>query len=283
MKISRNQMLPCLAVGFALLLCVTDAMAQPGGRGGRRGGPGGAGPAGGRMGAAGRMGGGGSQFLLRREDVRKDLELSDEQIEQLEKLSEGREPIDREALRSELEGLSDDQRIEKMRERREETAKENDEKLREILLPHQMERLKQITAQLSAQGGSRSLTGGRLADQLGITDEQKEKIRIKSEELQKSLTEKIAALRKEMQEELLAELTPEQRAQYQEMMGDEFKFEQPRRAGQAQGVGGRGAGGGRAGGARGAGGARRPGGRRGGNPSGDRPSGEPPVRDGNEF
>lgn len=240
---------------FAVTLCVTDVMAQPGGgRGGRQGGRQRGGP-----GGAGARIGGGPQFLLRRDDVQKDLELSEEQIELIEEMSGERGRgggIDRDALRAELEGLSDEERSERLREMRDERTADAQKKIEEILLPHQVERLAQISAQFSAQGGSRSLTGGSLAEKLGITDEQKEKIREKSEELQKELNEKIAKLRQQMQEELLNELTPDQQAQYKEMMGEAFKFEQQQRGGfggpGGGGIGGRRGGGGQRG--RGAGG-----------------------------
>ena len=109
----------------------------------------------------------------------------------------------------------------------------------------------------SAQRGSRSWINGSLAEKLKITDEQKERIEEKAEELQKKLDERIAKLREQMQAELIAELTPEQQAQYKEIMGETFTFEREQRADRGGDRGGdRGARGGR-GGDRGPGGAGR--------------------------
>ena len=226
MKLSFRLCLPCAVVGLAVLLSATDVMAQPGG---------------GRQGGRGGRGGGedSSGRLLRNEAVQKDLELSGDQIDLIEGLSQGRGG-DRESIMAELDGLSGEERMEKMREMRDRRTEEMKKELDDILLPHQMERLMQIANQASAQGGARSLMSGSIADKLGITEEQKERLREKAEELQKEMNEKIAKLRAEMQDELMAELTADQRAQYQEMMGDAFKFERPTRGGQGGDRGGQG-------------------------------------------
>ncbi|MDG1872833.1 MAG: hypothetical protein P8J27_02900 [Mariniblastus sp.] len=238
--------LPGLAILFAFLLGATDVMGQ-----GRRG-----------PGAKQRGGDDNPQRLLRNEDIQKELELSDDQIRSLEDMNEARDTdgpdrgLDRETLRAELEGLSEEERTKKMREMRTARSEERMSKLSEILLPHQIQRLTQLAAQATARGG----LNGTLAEKLNITDEQKEKIQKKAEELQIEMNAKIEKLRQQMQQQLLAELSPEQQAQYKEMMGDAFTFKRPTRGQGPDGAGGgrggdRGAGGGR-GGDRGAGGGR---------------------------
>ncbi|MDG1513141.1 MAG: hypothetical protein P8L78_15655 [Mariniblastus sp.] len=250
MKFSFKLCLPCTVMALAFLLCATDVMAQPGGGRGGRGGRGG--------------GEESSSRLLRNEAVQKDLELSGDQIELIEGLSQGRGG-DRESIMAELDGLSGEERMEKMREMRDRRTAEMKKELDDILLPHQIERLEQIANQASAQGGARSLMGGSLADKLGITADQKERLSEKAEELQKEMNEKIAKLRAEMQDELLGELTADQRAQYKEMMGDAFKFERSTRGGPGGDRGGAGGDrGGNRGGDRGS--------DRGGNRGGDRSS-----------
>lgn len=245
------KVIPCLTVLLVLAVCSADAMAQGPGRGGRqRGGAGGA---------------DNPSRLLRSEAVQKELEMTDEQIELIKELSEGqnRGPgIDREALRAEMEGLSDEERMAKIKEMRESRSKEQMEQLGEILLPHQMDRLSQISFQASTQGGTRSLLGGPVADKLNITDEQKEELRETAEELQKKFEEEVAKLREEMQSKLLEALTPEQQAEYKKLTGEKFTFERQQRgdrvAGGARDRGGRGGAGNRRGGERGG---NRPGGR----------------------
>lgn len=222
--------------GLTLCLCSMDVMAQPG-RG--RGGPGGGGQGFGRRGAGVAGGTGG---LLRRDDVRKELELTDEQLEDLQALNQERGGFDRRALREEMEGLSDEERRERFTEIRNEREAEVKEKLGEILLPFQVKRLEQISNQAASRGGSRSLLDGRIADKLKITDEQKDKIREKAEKLQKEYEAKLEEMRKAMQEEILEELSSSQRKEYEEMMGEAFKFDNNnnnRQAGNGRDRGGR--------------------------------------------
>ena len=244
MSLPLKTLIPCLAVLLAFALCASDVMAQGPGRGGRQGG----GRQGGGRGPGGPGGPGGadnSQRLLRSEAVQRELEMTDEQIELLEEFNGERGRgggVDREKLRAEMEGLSDEERMEKFKEMRETRTKEQKERLGEILLPHQMDRLSQLAVQASAQSGVRALTSGTIAEKLNMTDEQKEELRETAEELQKEYEEKVAKLRAEMQEKLLSSLTPEQQATFKEITGEQFAFE-TRRGGGARGRDGRGGGG----------------------------------------
>ena len=81
----------------------------------------------------------------------------------------------------------------------------------EILLPHQKERLKQLAVQCRC-GAAGLAQSEDLAKKLGISDEQREKLRTKARELER-------AMRKKLTEDLLKELTPEQQAKYKELVG----------------------------------------------------------------
>jgi hypothetical protein len=216
MKFRNRFFLAASIASLSVLLCTTDIMAQ--GRG--RGGPG------------GRRGGGGQTSpsqLLRRDDVRQELELTEEQLESLRELGQDRMGgRSREELREEFEGLSQEERREKMQEMRTEREESMKVKMSEILLPFQVERLTQISNQMSARSGANSLTNGALAEKLKITDEQKEKIKEKAEKLQNEFSEKVAEMRAKMQEEILGELSSTQRREYEEMMGDKFEFQDNR-------------------------------------------------------
>lgn len=253
-----------------------------GGRGGQRGGPG-------RGGFQG-PGGGGKLGLLRVAEVKKELELIDEQNADIEKLGEelraqrsGDRPdfqnLSQEEIqaaiakrREERDALSDAERAKQDEERRAQQLaqqKEADAKLAEILLPHQMDRLSQIELQ---QQGIGALTTDPVVKELGLSDKAKadvaaaiqasrDKMRAKMQELfqgggnREGFAEKFAAVRKEVEDEVLAKLTQGQRDKFAEMKGD--PFEMPRggfggfggRGGQGgQGAGGRGGRGGEGGG-----------------------------------
>lgn len=217
---------PCMVVLFALTLCVTDAMAQGGNRGGKQRG--------------GRNGGGedNPQKLLRIEAVQRELELTEEQIKSLAGANDGRDrdrDDDREAREAEFEGLSEEEREERRREIRNARTNERTEQLSDILLPFQVDRLNQIAAQASARGGARALINGSLAQKLGITETQRSRIEVKAGELAEELDAKIAKLRNQMQEEILSELDPDQRAQYRTIMGEKFTFEEKQKDGKRNG------------------------------------------------
>jgi Spy/CpxP family protein refolding chaperone len=228
---------------------------QPGGPGGPggppQGGPGGGpGGFGGPGGMGGFFGGGMSDIMiLAREDVQKELELVDDQIEQLGKL---RDNNDMRRMFEQVRDLPQEERGAKMREIMETAQAAVKEALKNILLEHQQVRFKQLTMQWQMRGGGGLASSEDVAKELGISDEQREKLRTKARELER-------AMRKKLLEDLLKELTPEQQAKYKELVGEPFEFQQDERFGP-----GRGGQFGPGGGGRGDGG-RGNGGRRGGN------------------
>jgi Spy/CpxP family protein refolding chaperone len=208
--------------------------------------------------------------LLRDENVQKDLELVDEQKTKLTALAEKV----RDDMRAQFQGfdfgsfrdLSEeerDKRFAEMREKSQKVVASAQSELDQILLPHQKERLKQIVvqSQLRRQDTSDALSSGALAEQLGITDEQKEKLRAKQEEVQASIREKFEKIRQEAQNELFSVLTPEQQAKLKAMIGNPITFSPPQF----------GFGGGGPGGPGGGGFNRGPGGAGGGAPGGNAP------------
>jgi Spy/CpxP family protein refolding chaperone len=230
-----------MAVGVVVCLVAVDfAAAQGPGRG--RGGPGGG------------FGGGGSLGLLQSEAVQKELEMVPEQNEKIAKINEEM----REQMREMFSGfrdLSDEERQAKFAEVREQGEKLREElqkKVDAVLMPNQRARLKQIEvqSQIRSRGTAGALAGSQLAEALGLTQEQQDKLREKSEAASQELREKIEELRKETQEKLLDEvLTSDQRAKLKEMIGDQFEgstfgggnFQQRGQRGQGGRPGGQGA------------------------------------------
>ncbi len=231
--VSRKLLVAALAVVCLVSVCITTAVAQPG-RGGRGGG-------------MGSFGGGGLIGVLMREDARKELELVDEQVTELQKLGEGM----RGRMGEMFSGLRDiedrEERSAKFREVMEKAQEEIEKEIGKVLLPHQMKRAKQLAFQQRLRGGAgRALTsGGSLAEELGISESQQEKLRAANEKLEAELRQKIAELRNEAQDELLKVLTPQQQAKFKELVGEPFEFQQMefRRPGGEGGQGGRGRGG----------------------------------------
>ena len=212
-----------LIAAVLVITCACDAFAQgrrggqgqnrgaqgPGGRGGFQGGPGGPG---GMMFGRGANG----SMLLGREDVQKELELVDDQIQQLQSL---RDNSDMRDAFTQLRDLPQEERMTKMRELMESAQKKSQDKIDEILLPHQNERLKQLTYQFQMRGGGGLAASDDIAKELGITDEQRDKLREKARQLE-------LQLRKKLQEELIKELTPQQQAKVKDLVGEPFEFQE---------------------------------------------------------
>jgi len=220
----RASWIGAVVAASILTFTITGLQAQPPGG---RGGPGGA--FGGAFGGGfGGPGGGGAMGMLMREDVRKELELLDDQIAELQKIGEGMRDAMRDAFSGD-ENVPREERFQKMRETMEKVQKDIQAKVDKVLLPHQAKRLKQLENQMNMRGGAtRALGGGSpIADELGLTDAQKEKIRAKAEQLEAELRQKLAELRNKAQEELLKELTPQQQAKFKDMVGEPFEFQQP--------------------------------------------------------
>jgi len=191
------------------------------------------------------FGGGGFGFsptmiwggLLRLEVVQKELELVADQKEKLKEIAEkaAAKARDNFAAMGKLRDASEEERKAKftemgnaMRAQAEQTKKD----IEEVLLPHQLERLKQIALQVR---GLAALDDKEVQDALRITEEQKEKMkslregmfeklrgsmrRAEDEGERKAQREKFEAARKEVEAKILDVLTPEQKEKFDKMKG----------------------------------------------------------------
>ncbi len=219
----------------------TLVLAQPGGGGG----------------GFGRMmgGGGGGMMLLMNEKVREELEIVDDQFEELQSMQEDMRDEMTEMFQGMRGGDGGGGRpdMEEMRTKMEERMKVYQEKLDSILLPHQQQRLKQLTLQSQSRGRAAGalLDNDELKDELGITAEQEDKMREAAEKAQEELREQILKLTREAENKIIGVLDSEQQKKYREMVGEPFDFGQQGGRGGPGGPGGQGGGrGGRGGGNR---------------------------------
>lgn len=170
-----------------------------------------------------------SLYLLIREDVRKELELLDEQSKQITALNEKSRTAMREAY-SGLRDLSREERTKKyaeIREQQQESRKELEKEVNEkILLPHQKKRLAQIRFQMQLRrySGGSAFTSQTVTEALSIDEQQQEKIKELQSEVDQELRDQIAKLREEARKKILSQLTPQQQAKYEELVGDQFEF-----------------------------------------------------------
>lgn len=257
MSRSRSAALAVAALLVTLTVVnLADAQERRGGRG-RGGGFGG--PFGGMMGSP--------VFLLSNEKVQQELELLDDQKAEVQKaLDELRPPRGQGGPgQGGFQQLSDEER-QKLRAEREEKTKAATDKVNSILLPHQAERLKEISLQVRGTG---ALADEEVAKELNVSDDQKQKLAAIQEETGREIRtlfqggqqadadrqaafQKMAELRRAAEEKTLAVLTDEQRQQFDSMQGEKFEgideLRRPRGFGGGRGgPGGRGPGGGQRG------------------------------------
>ncbi len=96
-----------------------------------------------------------------------------------------------------------------------------------LLLPTQRQRLQQISLQQRMQnaGAIAALNDEQIRKELGLSDDDVKRLRDKANELNKKLQKKIRDLQIEIRDELLEELTPEQRGKIKSMLGERFDME----------------------------------------------------------
>ncbi|MFM7073871.1 MAG: hypothetical protein ACKO38_18965 [Planctomycetota bacterium] len=102
---------------------------------------------------------------------------------------------------------------------------ESQRKVQEILLPHQVERLKQMRVQLQMRNrGASALAGGELANTLGLTDDQKKRLADKQREAELELRRKVDELRKQLVKDIVQDvLTADQRESLAKLVGTELQ------------------------------------------------------------
>lgn len=95
-----------------------------------------------------------------------------------------------------------------------------------LLLPHQLERLRQVALQMQMQkrGAAKTILSPEIAEELGIDKAQQKRIREREKELVKEMEDRIAKLKEEMKEKLMSELTTEQKAKLGELSGKTFEY-----------------------------------------------------------
>ena len=157
-------------------------------------------------------------------DIRKEIELVDDQAEELKrinaefsrKLSEQFQSI----TNGNLESLDKD----RIQDLLKQLNQEKRERMESVLLPHQLDRLKQVALQMNmkSRGTARALQS-ELAKELDITEEQVRRLKEREKQLNQELQEKIRQWKEDARKQLLEELTPQQRTKLNQLLGDKFE------------------------------------------------------------
>jgi hypothetical protein len=174
-------------------------------------------------------------MLVGLEQVQKELKLTDDQKATIKEIAS------KAGARGErMQGLRDlpeeerKAKMAEMRKKAEARAEETAKQINEVLKPEQRERMKQIALQLR---GTSALQDKAVAEALGLSTEQKDKIAAIAKEAAKKRTDLMAGgggagareemqkIRKEADSETLGVLTGDQKEKLEKMKGDKFEFD----------------------------------------------------------
>ena len=164
--------------------------------------------------------------LLNNEDVRAELELVGDQLDKFENAQKELQEKIAEKAKSLASGKIDPAQMGEIAKQIAELRQSRQQKLESMLLPHQLERLKQVAlqVQMKKRGAANTLISKEMAEELGIDAAQKKRIEDRQKELKKELADRMAKLKEEMKNKLLAELTSEQKSKLEELSGDSFDY-----------------------------------------------------------
>ncbi len=172
------------------------------------------------------MGGAPDPFsLLSDPSVQKDLELVGDQLDQVRSLQNDFAAKLKEKLGDLSKGGINPGRFDGIGELVKQSREDQKVRMKELLLPHQIDRLKQVALQkhMNSAGTAGALTDSSVAEALGISDEQKDRLKEKAKEIKADLAKKMEQLKEDAKTQLLQELTPAQREQLKEMTGAKYK------------------------------------------------------------
>lgn len=166
--------------------------------------------------------------LAQNNGVQKEIELVDEQLDQLKQINEDFSK----RIQDQMKAIRDDKgnfdigRAKDLSEMIRNLNEEKNSRMQEVFLPHQFDRLKQISLQthMKRSGESSMLTNQEVVEALGLTEKQQKKLKERAKELKAEMEKKIQELKEEAREELFEELTRDQRETLESLLGDDFEL-----------------------------------------------------------
>lgn len=172
-------------------------------------------------------------------ELRKELEVVDDQVESVKELAQdyqtkmmefhsknGQIGIEIQKLVQEGKTAEAQELAEEYQERNREFTESYMEKAKEVLLPHQIERLRQIAKRQGAKFTNEfqdefGLTA-TFADEIGLSAEEKKRLLDTIKEARNEYYATVEAAKKKANEKIMAALTTEQKEKMKEILGDEY-------------------------------------------------------------
>ena len=174
--------------------------------------------------------------LLDNKDVREELEFVDDQLDEFRAAQDEFRAAQDELRQQILDrakslagaGKLDPSQMSEIAKELAKLKKGSQKSLESMLLPHQLERLRQVALQIQMKkrGAANTLISGKIAEELGIDAAQKKRIENRQEELEEELDRRMEELKKEIRDKLLDEMTSEQKRKLEKLFGDDFEYKQ---------------------------------------------------------
>lgn len=163
--------------------------------------------------------------MVNNPSVQKDLELVGEQLDKVKDLQREHGAEMQKHIGSLKNGSLDLGNLDALKESMARLKTRQQEQLKKLLLPHQIERLQQIALQthMRQSGTANALANKKVVEKLGISEDQVKNLKKKAKELKEKMAKDIEELKKKMKEELLKELTSEQRETLNSLTGDQYQ------------------------------------------------------------
>jgi len=164
--------------------------------------------------------------MISNPSVQKDLELVGEQLSKVKELQRQFAQQMKDQIGDLSKGGIGPERFKGLGEVMAKLREEQKAQMEKVLLPHQIDRLKQVALQthMKQAGASNALASDAVAEALNITDEQKEKLKQRAKEVNDQLKKDIEELKQKAKEGLIKEvLTTEQQASLKKMIGEKYE------------------------------------------------------------
>jgi hypothetical protein len=179
-------------------------------------------------------------------DLQKELEIIDDQVDSVKKLAQDYQQAMMDFSMKNGQKMKDVQKLiadgehevarklsEEFQQMHQDMSNEYMEKAKETLLPHQIERLLQISKQQRVKSMNRFSDEfgipAALADEIGLSKEEKEKLIETIKEARKKYYAEVEVLKNEANEKIMGALTSEQQEKMREILGETYDQEKSRR------------------------------------------------------
>lgn len=163
--------------------------------------------------------------LLANPRVREDIEMVDDQYREFQERQRTLQKEMADQLRQ-IDFTDSENLPSQIKEIRDSAERE----MNELLLPHQVKRLRQLRMQslLQRRDLVQVLTADPIKSDLKITDEQAQELREYQVQMQEDIQREIAKIQDKARSRLLSKLNPSQKKEIEDMIGETFVFQNSR-------------------------------------------------------